>query len=362
MYRIYMQALKHWQEFRRDSLSISLSFLLPLITLLLFGYGIRLHAHDLKISVHDCSMTSAAREIVERLQATNSLHARVFGNCEYSNALESGDSKAVVLIPSDLERDLLSSKPAALEVLIDGTDIVNGRFVRSAICGAILKVKSSSSELYSKRILYNAGLKESIFVVPGVYGIVLWIFPCLLGCVAIAREREQGSMVQITLSSMSSVEYLLGKWVVYWLLGMGQAFLVLLAGYFLFGIKFLANPLPFIISLPLYLAAAVLFGLSIGAWSKSQTSAVQAVSSLAFFTSLLLSGFIYPLANIPGAFSWISYLVPPRYFIEISRSTFIKGAGWGSCLPDLAIIVSFLVLFALTALLGCHRFKARCYT
>jgi|688.fasta_scaffold320813_2 ABC-2 type transport system permease protein len=361
--RIFMQALKDWQEFRRDHLSIALSFLLPLITLLLFAYGIRLQAHDLKVAVQDCSMSQSGRNLFEKLQATKSLHpiAEDGRRSDYDfRDIERGKAKALVLIPSDLQRNLLNSKPTDLKVVVDGTDIINGRFVEGTIYGAALGAFSSDLGVHhSDHFLYNPGLKESLFVVPGVYGIVFWIFPCLLACVAVAREKEQGSMVQLAISSMKSYEYVLGKGLLYWVLAMGQATLVILCGFFLFGIKFQASPLPFLFSLPLYLAASVLFGLAIGIWSRSQTSAVQAVSSLAFFTSLLLSGFIYPIENIPDAFAWISYLVPPRYFIEISRDAFIRGVGWNACMPDMLILLTFFLLLLCLAISGSRRIQAR---
>lgn len=357
---VYMQAQKDWQEFRRDRLSIALSFLLPLITLVLFGYGIRLQAHDLKISVEDSSKSAPARALFERLQASYLLRPVLMESNSLEDSLKLGKSKATMVIPADLQKSLLLAKTAKLQILIDGTDIVNGRFVQSAIYGASAGGAPTAGAIHcNKHILFNPGLNETLFVVPGVYGIVFWIFPCLLSCVAIAREKEQGSLVHITISSMRSYEYVLGKGLVYWFLAMAQATLVLLTGFLMFGIRFCANPIPFCMSVPLFLATAVLFGLAIGAWSKSQTSAVQAVSSLAFFTSLLLSGFIYPLENIPGPFSWISYLVPARYFIEISRDAFSRGMGWTACLQNMCILATFFFVLLCVAVSGCKRFKAR---
>jgi ABC-2 type transport system permease protein len=168
-------------------------------------------------------------------------------------------------------------------------------------------------------------LRESLFIVPGVYGVILWVFPALLACVATAREKEQGTIVQAYVSQISAYELLLGKALFYIALAMAEAVFIMVLGWILFDVHFAGNPIVLIITTPVYVSTAVFFGLVVGTFTNSQAAAVQGVSSGGFFTSLLLSGFVYPISNIPFPLSLVSFLVPARYFIEVSRDAFVRG-------------------------------------
>ena len=168
------------------------------------------------------------------------------------------------------------------------------------------------------------------------------MFPGLLACVATAREKEQGTIVQAYASSIKPEELILGKTIVYLLIGLVQAVLVMAVALLLFGVFPSAAPSALLVSIPIYVACSVLFGLAVGSWANSQTTAVQAVSTLGFFTCLLLSGFVYPLSNIPFPLSLVSYLVPARYFIEVSRDAFARGGGWAFIWYDPLILLLFV--------------------
>lgn len=365
MKRIWKQAIKDWCEFRRDRLSLSLAFLLPLLTLLLFGYGVRMQSHDIPVLVQDHSKSSISRALIERLQGSNFFSPIMYSlGADVDHALASGSAKAAIVIPQSFSNDLYLRRKANLEVMVDGTDIINARFIEATINAVTYRLiedyAPGSLNLPVKdvqRIWFNPGLKEAFFIVPGAYGVVLWMFPSLLSCVATAREKDQGTIVQAFVSRMRAHELIAGKGLVYLLIGLCEALLILVLGFLLFGITFKGDPGVFLVSLPLLLACSVLFGIAVGTWSTSQTTAVQAVSSLGFFTCLLLSGFVYPISNIPFPLSLVSYLVPARYFIIVSRDAFERGIGWAAVWTNPLVLLVFCIVLMLISWFGWRQMQ-----
>jgi ABC-2 type transport system permease protein len=145
--------------------------------------------------------------------------------------------------------------------------------------------------------------------VPGVYAVVLWVFPALLAAIAMVREKEKGTILQVYASSLSSTEYILGKALAYIIVGLSMAFFIITLGTLIFGLSLAGDLMPLLISTPVFLGASVMFGLLIGARSNNQNAAVQQVSLIGFLTAFLLSGFIYPLSNIPFPLSLLPNMV-----------------------------------------------------
>jgi ABC-2 type transport system permease protein len=356
MQRILVQAAKEWAEFKRDRLSFALAFLLPLITLLLFGFGVRMQSHEVPVTVHDENMSSLSRAYMERLFETNNFRALP---CAPGDSAEQsiwqGRAKASLVIPADFEREVALGRGSNVQVLIDGSDIINARLIDSTVHGATaffirsLGLERSPVTVRGElRVWFNPALRESLFIVPGVYGVILWVFPALLACVATAREKEQGTIVQAYVSQISAYELLVGKALVYIALAMAEAVFIMVLGWILFDVHFAGNPIVLLITTPIYVSTAVFFGLVVGTFTNSQAAAVQGVSSGGFFTSLLLSGFVYPISNIPFPLSLVSFLVPARYFIEVSRDAFVRGVAS----PEVWMCPVYLLVFAVSLFAG----------
>jgi ABC-2 type transport system permease protein len=196
------------------------------------------------------------------------------------------------------------------------------------------------------RIWFNPGRQESLYIVPGVFALAFWVFPSLLAAIAMVREKEKGTILQVYASSLSAAELLLGKALAYLAVGLGEALFILILGCLIFRLQFVGDPTPFILGTPLFLLTSVLFGLQIGVRTSNQNSAVQVVALVGFLSALLLSGFIYPLSNIPFPLSLLSHIVPARYYIEIGRDAFVRGTGWsGVWFAELALVLLACLLF-----------------
>ncbi|MGQ9872883.1 ABC transporter permease [Leptodesmis sp.] len=247
-----------------------------------------------------------------------------------------------------------SRKNTTIQVLIDGTDANNARLIQNSI-------KATTSNFLTRsglappnvnrintntRLWFNPGRKESLYIVPGVFGVILWIFPSLLAAIAMVREKEAGTILQVYTSSLTATELILGKLLAYFIVALAEAIFVISLGAILFHLWFAGDPTPFLSGTLLYLGTSVMFGLLIGVRTSTQNAAVQGVATIGFLTALLLSGFIYPLSNIPFPLSLISAVLPARYYIELSRDAFVRGTGWlGIWYAPLAIAAVGLFFF-----------------
>ena len=369
--QILVQASKEWSEFKRDKLSMALAFLLPLFSLILFGYGIRLESSSIPMFVEDHDNTYLSREYIARLYATNIIvPAKASEAKSPRDAIDRGVAKMGLIIPHGFSASIFQQKSAALKVLVDGTDIANTQIVTNTVQAANLYfiarlVKSRLPEVSVEmvkpqlRVWFNPGRAEPLFIVPGAFGIILWMYPALLAAVAASREKEQDTIIRVYASKVSPMAFLLGKALIYFAVGMALAIMVMLTGALLFQIFPIGDPTPLLLATPLYVLTSVLFGLMLGTYSNSQTTAVQATSTAGFFPCLLLSGFVYPIDNIPFPLSLFSIIVPARYFILLTRDAYVRAAGWPAIWQVPVALLIFIAVILLLTWLGLRRMQLK---
>lgn len=357
MMKVFVQARREWVEFKRDRLGLALAFVLPVATLILFGYGVRLQARNIPLLVQDMDNTSTSRALVGRIWASHAfVPAGWHGATEPEDAIRRGEARGAIVIPHGFGQQVDMGKQASVETYVDGSDINSAEVVKSVARGVTASFAQSMGQMNARslyvmpalRVWFNPGLKEAIFIAPGVFGIILWMYPALLAAVAASREIEQGNVVQVYASTLGACQWLLGKGLVYFIVGMAQALLTMIIASILFGLRVQVEPSLFFLSTVIYVAAAVSFGLLAGVFTRHETVAVQATATGGFFPSLLLSGFVYPIANIPYPLSLVCMVVPARYYIEVSRDCFERGIGWPALWYQPLILLAFaFVLFAL---------------
>lgn len=353
MKRILSQCSKELAQFKRDRLTLALAFILPLLTLFIFGFAIRLEAKDIPIAIQDFDRSQLSQRYTEKLFATNQFTFVPWSlDKSVEIAIDRAIAKAGVIIPPDFSRRVAANKTADIQVLVDGTDANNARVIKNsikAVTNDFMQAEGlipETNEISTRsRLWFNPGRKESFYIVPGVYAVVLWIFPSLLAAIAMVREKERQTILQVYASSMSASELVLGKGLAYLIISMGIAILVMGLGSLVFGVGLAGDPTPLLVATPLYLWASVMFGLMLGTRTSNQNAAVQGVSLVGFLTALLLSGFIYPLSNIPFPLSLITNVIPARYFIEISRDAYVRGVGWSGVWGGVLMIFAIGMLF-----------------
>lgn len=334
--RIYVQYVKELVEFRRDRLSVVLAFGLPLGMLLIFGFAIRLEIRNVPVAVQDFDRSPFSRDFISRVDATQELVAIPAPLDRSPEAiLDAGDVRAVLVIPPGTQRALAAGRTAPLQALVDGTDVVNATTIKqvltatSAFAGAAYAgVTVAPTTALHQRIWFNPGDDEALFIVPGVYGVVLALFPTLLGAIVMVRDKERGTIVQAYASRLRAAELIAGKLLALELVGLIEAFVLVMVGWFTWGIHFAGDPTPFLIGTPLLVACHVLLGMLMGAVTNTVTSAIQAAGSINSLASILLSGYLYPIFTMPPIFQWLSFVVPARHFITLCRDAFVRGSGW----------------------------------
>jgi ABC-2 type transport system permease protein len=356
--RIIAQTVKELTQLGRDRLTLTMGLGLPLILLLLFGFAVSLEVNKINFAIQDLDLTPTSREYIATFERTNKFNIVERGPAvDVAQLLDRGTVSAGLIIPPDFSRDLQrTGRAAEVQILIDGTDANTATIVRGyakATTNAFVENLRGSTRnalpvSVQSRLWYNPGLETLKYIGPGAIAITVTLFPPLLAALATAREHEQGTILQVYASSLTGTEYLLGKAAAFWLVGMAEVFLVNLEAWLFLGLRFAGDPTPTLLGSGLYIACGVFWGIFIGSNTKVQSAAIQAVAFTAFLLSLQLSGFIYPIANIPRAIRWVSSLIPARYYIELTRDAYARGVGWlGVWFPLLALTLLCSLFFFL---------------
>lgn len=337
MKRIIAQARKELTQTFRDRLTVALALALPLILIVLIGAAISLSVKGLTVTVHDYDRTPLSRSYIDAVSA--SLTFRVVAvsiDQQPDRSLVAEEARAAIIIPQDFERDFLRGQSAEVQWLIDATDANTANIMRgnaAAITQAFQSQMGQGSTTKpaikaEMRMWYNPGVESDKYTGPAVFAVVLALFPPLLAALATSREGEQKTILQVYVSNISACEFLLGKILAFFMIALAEWALALVLTIFYFDLSFAGDPSPLIVGTLFYLFCTVSFGVMVGAVIPNQATAIQAVAFFGFLLSFLLSGFVFPVSNIPGGIRWIAAIVPARYFIEIARDTFVRGGGW----------------------------------
>jgi ABC-2 type transport system permease protein len=336
MKRILAQVRKELTQLTRDPLTLALALVLPVVLLLLLSKATSLSVRDIPLVVQDLDKTPMSRRYVEALGASLSFKVSALPtdlSPEY--ALDHNQARAVVIIAPGFERDLGRGQNVEVQWLIDGTDANTANVMRGK-AAAITQAFSVQLQLVAMRpaiqpqlrYWFNPGREDLKYFGPGVLAFGMAMFPPLLAALALSREGELKTILQVYVSSITAFEYLLGKVIAYtmvawaeWLGGMIVLFLV-------FGLRLTGDPTPLLVTTFFYLLCQVCFGTMLGAAIPNQAAAIQAAQLGGFLTSFLLAGYIFPVANIPQPLRFVSNFVPMRYYLEVIRDAFVRGGGW----------------------------------
>jgi ABC-2 type transport system permease protein len=318
---------------------------------LLFGFTLSLDPDSLRVVIRDLDNSSLSRRYVEGYVGAADFQFVPWG-VERSPelALESGAAEMVLIIPPGFGRDLLSGRNAQVQALIDGSDANTAlllRQVTAALNASFLARENPALAMPVDariRYWYNPGLSDRRFFGTGALGMVLIFFPALLGAIATSREHELGTVIQAYASTLSPTEWILGTALPYIAIGLAELVCGYLAGAFAFGYDLPPDPTAFLAASLGYIAIGVLFGMWVGHATRSQSISIQAVQLGVFLLSLLLSGFLAPLENIPAEIRWLSWFIPARYYIEVVRDALLRQGGWLTNGFEVAILTGLAVL------------------
>jgi len=338
MKRIIAQIRKELTQFSRDKLTVTLALVLPLVTMWLIGNAVSLTVTDLPVVVQDWDQTATSRRYFDTIKSSLTFRVVDLGpNESPENALDKAKARAAIIIPQKFERDLLRGQSVDVQWLIDGSDANTANLMRgnaTQLTQAFNQQQAITSAAPAiqprMRFWFNPGNDSDQYIGPAVFAVGLALFPPLLVALAMSREGEQKTILQVYVASIKAHEYLLGKIIAYMMVAVAEWVLTLALAIPMFKIWFKGDPIPFLVSSLLYLFCCVAFGAMAGASIPNQAAAIQVVQNVCFLLSFLLSGFVYPISNIPSWLRWVSALVPARYFVEVCRDVFVRGGGWAA--------------------------------
>jgi ABC-2 type transport system permease protein len=352
--RIVAQIIKELSQLGRDRLTLTMALGLPLILLILFGFSVSLDVNRLNLAVQDLDSTSLSREYIATFERTNKFRIVTQGaSVNVPQLIDQGTVSAGLIIPPEFSRDLKRrGQEAQAQVLIDGTDANTANIVRGYVQATTRAFAENLQAgtvtppvTLQTRLWFNPGLETLKYIGPGAIAITVTLFPCLLAGIATAREREQSTILQVYSSSLTGVEYLLGKATAYWLVGMAEVLLVNLEAWLFLRLWFAGDPIPMMIGSVLYIACGVFWGIFLGANAATQSAVIQAVAFTAFLLSLQFSGYIYPVSNIPTALRWVADIVPARHYILTTRDAYARGIGWAGVWNSILVLALLTGLF-----------------
>lgn len=367
--RPFVIAWKELLQLRRDRMTLAMMAVLPILQLLLFGYAINTDVRHIPTVVYDQDHSAASRELQQSLRVTGfyDLLGDVQSYGEIERALRSGRARAALVIPSRYAANLRAGKPSQLQLVVDGSD---PQTVGSAINTASGLVAARSSELMLARLSrlggaggaalqpiqlepstwYNPELRTAVYVVPGLIGVILTMTMVMLTAMAIARERERGTLEQLIVSPVRRVELVLGKILPYTVIGYVQMSLILLAGRIVFGVPLVGSLRLLYLLAFLFIAANLALGLFFSTLAKTQQQAMQ-MSFFFLLPNILLSGFMFPFESMPRPAQFISQGLPLTHFLRIVRGITLKGATFADVSQELVWLSGiFGALVLLTSL------------
>ena len=338
MRRVFAQTRKELIQILRDRLALTLALVLPLILLFLLGTAISLTVSDLPIVVQDFDSSPASRAFIDAFRASVTFHVVAWPvDRRAQDAFDSDKARAVLIIPRHFGRDVSRGVNANVQLLVDATDVNTAKLIQGYAGQVARAYTQSNSGAASSdpvradiRLWFNPGRVSKKFYGPGIFVLGISMFPPLLAALAMSKEGEQKTILQVYVSNISAHEFLLGKVFAFTIIALCEWLLSLVALFTYFGLSLAGDPTPFIVATVLYAFCVAAFGTLIGAAIPNQAAAIQAVALGGFLLVFLLSGLIFPVQNIPAGLRWISNIVWGRYYIEIVRDALLQGGGWAA--------------------------------
>ncbi|AFQ42730.1 ABC transporter permease [Desulfosporosinus meridiei] len=353
---------KEFLHIRRDRASLIMAIAMPIGMLLLFGYAVNTDVDHLPTVVWDQSQTADSRELITSMRNTQYLNPDNFvqGYQQIEGYLDSGKARVAVIIPPDFGKELQKDNGQAdVQILVDGSDPTVARAAMSAvqmlglnksleIQGIRLAAKGAAAGTsmplnVETRVWYNPDMKSMVFNIPALIGLILQNVIAMLTSFSIVREKERGTMEQVVVTPIRSLELLLGKLLPFVFIGFVSLTLILATGIFWFGV-IPSGSIPLLVLLStIFLFTILAIGLLISSVARTQLQAMQ-MTFILILPSILLSGFIFPRETMPTFLKILGGLFPLTYFLEIVRGIFLKGVGMEYLWQDTLILCAFAII------------------
>ncbi len=357
--------VKEFVQMRRDKLTFGMMIGVPIFQLVIFGFAINSDPHNLPTLIEMNDEGPVARAVLSGMETSDYFQfiGVVTGAAEGDKALRDGSANFVVVIPPDFERDILrglspdvlvaadASDPSAVGTAVGALNGIINTAIAQTLTGPLARVAGRPgpfSVVVHKQ--FNPEGKTSTNIVPGLLAVILAMTMVLITAVAIVRETEQGTMETLIATPVQPLEVMLGKILPYVFVGYVQTGVFLVAAEVLFNVPFTGSPLAFFVGFNIYVVVNLAIGFLISTLVRTQMQAMQA-SFMLILPTILLSGFMFPFAGMPGWARFIGTGIPATHFLRLVRKVMLKGAGMADILPDLrGMIIIGIAIVAISLL------------
>ena len=355
--RLRRMLVKEFLQLFRDPKMRRMVFLMPMVQVLVFGYAVSTDVRNVPTAVMDFDRSVSSRELLSGFSASGYFRfvAETRDAAAAQELLDRGTVGAILRIDQGFEGDLRAGRTARLQVIADGTDSntariaidyagrIAGKFSDRVLLARIARLRGAlpppGGVALVSRAWFNENLESRNFYVPGVIALIVMLITLMLTSMAVVREKEIGTIEQILVSPITPLEFTLGKTLPFALVGYADVLLIAAIGVFWFDVPIRGSLLLLLVATTFYLMTTLGIGLFISTVSRTQQQAMMSVFFF-YFPCVLLSGFMFPIANMPKAVQVLTYANPLRYFLVILRGVFLKGAGAETLWPQAAALLA----------------------
>lgn len=374
-YFIVAVSKKEVRQLKRDYRLLFVIFFFPVFLLVIFGYAINFDVKYIKLAVYDQEKSNLSRELVYSLKNSEYFDIVTYLNNfnESDKILDNKTAQCVLVIPDDFSRKIFSRQNVSLQFLIDGVDGNTASIIKNYVSMATFNMSNNIAMEISSRLgiksyqpidlepifWYNPSLQTTRFLVPGLISMILLITSVISISLTLVREKERGTQEQLNVSQLNSFELLIGKIIPYLVIAFVNATLILLASYILFGVEVKGSFAELFMTTLLFLFSSASLGIFISVISDSQQIAFTLGTFISLLPSVILSGFIFPIDNMPFAVQILTNITPSKFFIVILRNIMLKGVGIESYFMQIIYLLIFaLILLTLSTIISRKKLES----
>lgn len=357
---------KEFYHIFRDARTVLILFGIPIAQLLIFGTVIKNEIQDVHIAIYDQSKDETTQKITNKLLSSG--YFILDKNLENTKGIEDifkkGKVKEVIVFGSNFGQNLIKEGAADVQLIADASDPNMARLAISYTRGIMndyiqkmypnLKMPMEINP--EVRMYFNEEMKSAYMFVPGTMALILMLISALMTSVSITREKEMGTMEILLVSPLRPVQIIIGKVLPYLLLSIANGFIIVLVGHFVFGVPVTGSFILLMLETILFIMMALCLGILISTAAKNQMVAMFISMIALMLPTIILSGFIFPIENMPVVLQWLSHLMPARYFVTIIRGIMLKGVGIVYLWKETAILIGMTIIFIAVSV---KKFKIR---
>ncbi len=367
--RITAIVKKEVRQLKRDIRLLAVIFSFPVLLLIMFGYAVNFDVKNIKIAIYNQDRSELSRDFINSLNSSEYFNIVSIINSydDVDKYLDQKIAQCVVVIPQDFSRKINSNQNTSIQYLIDGVDANTGSIIQNYMFAATSRFNQKViAEILARNGLkeftpisletqfwFNPDLKTTRYLIPGLIAMILIVTAVITVALSFVREKEKGTMEQLNVSSLKTIELILGKTFPFVVIALVNAGLILLAGYIFFGVEVKGSYLLLLLTTLIFLTASTSLGIFISVVSDSQQVAFTAATFVSLLPSLILSGFVFPIDSMPVIIQVITNITPAKFFINILRAIILRGVGISAFWDQIVYLLIFTtILIVLASVIG----------